>query len=249
MMILTSCALFSIFLLSACATVHKNGLYQTKRYTTGHNKHVLKAQKNRQTQQKTNKTQVPQNYAKDELQKASTYATAFVDTEITSTPLHSLFQMHDLPTDRVRMGEMPTMGYTPKEKITENQEKTQDDTCDVILLKNGEEILAKVLEIYPDEIRYKRCNNPTGPIRIERKTDVLFIKYSNGQKEIIHTTPDSRSQYTNQQQQEPTPNQNSAGGGAKALGILLIILGGFVALLTSLLIGLIAIALGIILLR
>ncbi len=36
--------------------------------------------------------------------------------------------------------------------------------CDIILLKSGEEILANVLEITPDLIKYKKCDLEKGPL-------------------------------------------------------------------------------------
>jgi hypothetical protein len=60
------------------------------------------------------------------------------------------------------------------------------ETCgDIITLKNGDEILAKVIEINTTEIKYKRCDNLEGPLNVIRKSEVFSIKYSNGTKEII----------------------------------------------------------------
>ncbi len=36
--------------------------------------------------------------------------------------------------------------------------------CDNIILKNGEEISAKIVEITPDIIKYKKCNNLDWPL-------------------------------------------------------------------------------------
>lgn len=60
-----------------------------------------------------------------------------------------------------------------------------DSLCDIILLKNGDDIKAKVLEISPIEIKYKKCLSPDGPLYIVKKLDVFMIKYSNGTKEVI----------------------------------------------------------------
>ena len=58
--------------------------------------------------------------------------------------------------------------------------------CDVIMLRNGEEIKGKVLEINLTEVKYKRCDNPNGPIISLRKQDVFIIKYANGTKDVIN---------------------------------------------------------------
>ena len=56
---------------------------------------------------------------------------------------------------------------------------------DIITLKNGEEIKAKVEEISSMEIRYKRFENLQGPTIVITKADVFFINYENGTREII----------------------------------------------------------------
>lgn len=60
-----------------------------------------------------------------------------------------------------------------------------DSICDIIVLKNGDDIKAKVLEISPIEIKYKKCLSPDGPLYVVKKLDVFMIKYSNGTKDVI----------------------------------------------------------------
>lgn len=60
-----------------------------------------------------------------------------------------------------------------------------DSLCDIIILKNGNDVKAKVLEITPIEVKYKKCLSPDGPLYIVKKADVFMIKYSNGTKEVI----------------------------------------------------------------
>lgn len=59
--------------------------------------------------------------------------------------------------------------------------------CDVISLKNGEEINAKVLEISQTEIKYKKCDNLDGPTFIIPKSNATKIKFSNGTTEVINS--------------------------------------------------------------
>ena len=56
---------------------------------------------------------------------------------------------------------------------------------DVIVLKNANEIEAKVSAISPDAVTYKRWSNIDGPTYTIPKSDILYIKYQNGEKEII----------------------------------------------------------------
>ena len=57
---------------------------------------------------------------------------------------------------------------------------------DVIILKNGNEIQAKVLEIDAKEIKYKLLNNIDGPTRIVNKDEVFMVKYKDGFKEVFN---------------------------------------------------------------
>lgn len=63
--------------------------------------------------------------------------------------------------------------------------KLSDDSCDVLLFKDGSEIRVKVLEVFADEIKYKRCDTPDGPTYVSRKSELFMIKYTNGTKEVI----------------------------------------------------------------
>lgn len=56
---------------------------------------------------------------------------------------------------------------------------------DIIIKKDGEEILSKVIEVDQDKIRYKRYDNPDGPIYSIAPPEVFIIKYANGTKDII----------------------------------------------------------------
>ena len=52
--------------------------------------------------------------------------------------------------------------------------------CDQIILINGDSINAIITEIGPSEIKFKKCDNKTGPTYILKKSDVQSIKYANG---------------------------------------------------------------------
>jgi hypothetical protein len=60
------------------------------------------------------------------------------------------------------------------------------NALDMIILKDGNMIDAKIMEIHPGEIRYKRADNLNGPMIILPKDGVLSIKYENGVVEIIN---------------------------------------------------------------
>jgi len=83
-----------------------------------------------------------------------------------------------------------TPKQTPK---TEPQKETSQPVVtpqpsgsyDIILLKNGQEIKAKVDEITLSEIKYKSFDNIYGPTRNVAKNNAVAIIYANGQREVI----------------------------------------------------------------
>jgi hypothetical protein len=60
---------------------------------------------------------------------------------------------------------------------------------DLLTKQTGEELQVKVLELTPTEVRYKRTDNPDGPLISVRKTDVFMIRYANGTKEVLGPAP------------------------------------------------------------
>ncbi|MCC2547404.1 hypothetical protein LJY25_13190 [Hymenobacter sp. BT175] len=60
---------------------------------------------------------------------------------------------------------------------------------DLLTKQNGEEVQVKVLEITPTEIKYKRTDNPDGPLIIVRRSEVFMIRYANGAKDLFNGAP------------------------------------------------------------
>jgi hypothetical protein len=60
---------------------------------------------------------------------------------------------------------------------------------DMIVLKDGNVIEAKVMEISPTEIRYKRFDHLDGPTIVVPAANVLSIKYEKGVLDIINASP------------------------------------------------------------
>ena len=109
--------------------------------------------------------------------------------------------------------------------------------CDLIILADGTEIEAKVMEITATEIKYKRCGQLDGPLISESKANVFMIKYKDGTKEMISTAATSTaatSTSTATNMQETTVastmvNVNKFNFGAFILGLLIPVLGWVVA--------------------
>ncbi|MGI4869977.1 MAG: hypothetical protein ACRYFX_02230 [Janthinobacterium lividum] len=56
---------------------------------------------------------------------------------------------------------------------------------DLLTRLDGTEVLVRVLEITPDLVKYKRADNPDGPLISVRKADLFRIRYANGTTELL----------------------------------------------------------------
>lgn len=57
---------------------------------------------------------------------------------------------------------------------------------DTIVKLNGEVISAKISEVGTNAITYKKMSMLDGPTFVDYKTDILFVKYTNGQKQYFN---------------------------------------------------------------
>ena len=71
---------------------------------------------------------------------------------------------------------------------------------DIIILKSGEEIKALVQEVGLNELKYKKFENPNGPVYTLQKTNVFMVRYENGEKDVFstETTPAKTETQTKQ---------------------------------------------------
>ena len=56
---------------------------------------------------------------------------------------------------------------------------------DIVTLKTGEDILAKLTEVTTTEIKYKKFDHQDGPTYSILRSDVLMIRYEDGSKDIF----------------------------------------------------------------
>ena len=87
---------------------------------------------------------------------------------------------------------------------------TMLSATDVIVLKNSTRIDAKILEVSETEIKYKKADNPDGPIFTQRVSGISVILYDNG--DVVsyadRQEEDSRSQ-TQSQSSAPREKKES----------------------------------------
>ena len=60
---------------------------------------------------------------------------------------------------------------------------------DIITLKNGDEIQAKVNDARLSVVKYTKFDNQTGPVYTVDKADIFMIKYENGTKDVFDYQP------------------------------------------------------------
>jgi hypothetical protein len=85
---------------------------------------------------------------------------------------------------------------------------TDSTRCDTIVMRDGTEIKAKVVEITPTEIKYKYCNNINGPTYVIYRYNASYIKYPNGTAEsFINEYPPGPS-YNNRNANNNNRNTN-----------------------------------------
>jgi hypothetical protein len=60
---------------------------------------------------------------------------------------------------------------------------------DIIVKKNGDEIKSKVEQVLDTEIKYRKAENPSGPVYSVKKSEVFMIKYENGTRDVFENQP------------------------------------------------------------
>ncbi len=64
---------------------------------------------------------------------------------------------------------------------------------DLITTKDGKDIQAKILEVTNTEVKYKKFNNQDGPTFTMNKSEILIVRYQNGENEVFSN---NSSQYS-----------------------------------------------------
>jgi hypothetical protein len=136
---------------------------------------------------------------------------------------------HDIGVFPVTFSVAPAINGAHHSQYIEKQLVAGDTilVCDTLVFKAGNILLAKVIEIGLNEIKYRECENLSGPLISILKSDVFVIKYPNGTRDYFdQIAPVIRSETTNPTVAQPA-NQKTIGIG----------IAGFVASLLGLLIA------------
>jgi hypothetical protein len=68
------------------------------------------------------------------------------------------------------------------------QSAVPSDSCDEIIMRSGDILSGKIIELNPTQVKYKKCDYLTGPMVVINKEDVFMLRYSNGSKEVFNQT-------------------------------------------------------------
>ena len=61
---------------------------------------------------------------------------------------------------------------------------------DIIVMRNGDEVEAKVTKVGRTEVEYHKWSNQDGPVYTVAKSDVFMVKYKNGEKDVFNKVPE-----------------------------------------------------------
>lgn len=119
--------------------------------------------------------------------------------------------------------------------INKNEKYIKEEECDIIILKDGKEIKAKVLEITTSEIKYKECSNLNGPIFTKTKSDVFMVKYPNGTNTVIESIENKAKNNSDSNNNSVVVNINNSSKGnntnkSQLVAIVLCLIGGIIGL-------------------
>lgn len=100
----------------------------------------------------------------------------------------------DGPTFVVEKSTLFSIGYStgvkntlrPKSILPDTVPKENKTTFDTLVTRTKKKIACKVLEIGLTEIRYKRAGLETGPTFVIERSEVLYILFSSGTKDVIN---------------------------------------------------------------
>jgi hypothetical protein len=79
----------------------------------------------------------------------------------------------------------PALVAAIENSVSTKRMETSGPGCDTIVLRNGDLMQARVVEIGQHEIRYRKCEDAQGPVFVVNITDVFMIKYPNGTRDYF----------------------------------------------------------------
>jgi hypothetical protein len=95
-------------------------------------------------------------------------------------------QSDNYETSQVTASKETTIEDVRLERYTIFDSVPKKAECDSVFFRTGgDKVAAKIIEINTNEVKYRKCSNPDGPLFVVKKSDVVRIKYANGMEEIL----------------------------------------------------------------
>ncbi|HEX2920965.1 MAG TPA: DUF4190 domain-containing protein [Bacteroidales bacterium] len=184
-------ALFSIFLF-ACNTTKKGAVscpdisVKKSRYSVNHRKSQLNLLivSNRNKPNHSNKSKKlqlkpePGSPAIVQINKAGNYEIGKPDVRGMIASTNNMIYTPIEFTEDQNSNDVNTIEIQTGSQTIQGESEAQE--CDTIFLKSGGTLIGRVEEIGQTEIKYRKCNNLTGPVISVIKSEISSIKYVNG---------------------------------------------------------------------
>jgi hypothetical protein len=114
-------------------------------------------------------------------------------------------------------GQVTTKNVQYETQWQEPTKEVQQSSSALIFLAKGDVIEGIVTEIGLDIVKYKKANNPNGPLYTERQSSILKIQYANGTEDlfgkeatVVNVTEKFRDDLPQNYQQAPSQESNNA---------------------------------------
>ena len=89
----------------------------------------------------------------------------------------------------------------------------EENVNDVIVLKDGTRIDVVLIEVTDKQVKYRKANNPEGPLFVKEIANISSIIYANGEREDFpHATQKAEEKILKQEETTPTTTNANKGG-------------------------------------
>jgi len=163
---------------------------------------------------------------------------------VNRAPGVSMIELNKILVASADNRQRPAISNIQSQSLSETENKvtiySQQDNCDTILLRSGGIILGKIEEIGVTELKYRKCNNLSGPLISILVTEVSGIHYINGTNEVFGPSDAGIQGQARTSDTNSTVLKNEVLGSA---GFLIAVVGLFIA---SIPLGILATIFGIV---
>ncbi len=166
--------IISVVMLGSCATssdVVSNNLLMKRKYRKGWHLHINEKFRKSSTHNETGSFAEADDRSAD-VNKINSAAN-------TSTEPNN--ETYSIPVENTK--QISGVGLTKRETL--ELDAVNENDCDEIIKRDGDIVIARIMEVGVTEIKFKKCDNPEGPTYSILKSEVFMIKYPNGTTDVF----------------------------------------------------------------